>query len=169
MDLNKLFEVYEFAKQAHESINQKRKTGEGYITHPIAVAEIAKQYGADQKTIHACLLHDVIEDTNIKLEEIAKRFGQEVAFLVYGVTKAKTQEKTFEKIENCIQQDKRVIFVKLVDRIHNIQTMDNSEKFKETWEKYKISTPKYVELGRQCGYNDLAQKAEELIKCQLFP
>ncbi len=162
MDLKKLFEIYDLAKQAHNG--QKRKIGGDYITHPIAVAEIAQQYGADQETMHACLLHDVVEDTNITLEEIANRYGQKIAFLVYGVTKAKTKEKTFKKIKVCVEQDKRVILVKLADRMHNILTMDNSEKFKKTWEKYKISTPIYIQIGKQYGYNDLAQKVEELIK-----
>ncbi len=138
-------------------IINKRETGEDYITHPVAVQKIARKYGADFLTQCACLLHDVVEDTNIKLEEIAKKFGQEVAFLVYGVTKAKTQEKTFEKIETCIQQDKRVIFVKLADRIHNTLTIT-----KRIREKYKNSNKWYINTGRQHGYNDLADRLEEL-------
>ena len=102
-------------------------------------------------------MHDVVEDTNIGLEEIAKKFGQEVAFLVYAVTKAKTQKKTFEKIETCLNQDKRAILVKLADRIHNTQTI-----FPEIIEKYKISNKKYIALGRQYGYENLAQDLEKL-------
>ncbi|MDP3026465.1 MAG: HD domain-containing protein [Nanoarchaeota archaeon] len=157
MNLKKLFEVYEFAKNAHDG--QKRRTGGDYITHPIAVAKIASNYGADEQVIHACLLHDVVEDTNIKLEEIAEKFGQKVAFLVYGVTKAKTQEKTFEKIEVCLSQDERIIFVKLADRIHNTITITP-----EIIEKYKISNQKYIALGRQYGYEDLALNLEKLTK-----
>lgn len=161
-DFKKLLEVYEFAKKAHKG--QFRKTGEDYITHPVAVAGIAQLYEADEPTVYACMLHDVVEDTPIKLEEIIDRFGKEVAFLVDGVTKENSEEKTIEKIKKYSKKDSRVILIKLADRIHNLQNMNDDEIFKGDWKNYRISTPIYIEIGRQHGYNDLAQKAGRLLK-----
>ena len=160
MNLNKLFEVYEFAKQAHKG--QKRETGEDYITHPIIVAQIAMNHKADQPTIHACLLHDVVEDTPITLEQITEKFGREIAFLVDGVTKKDTPELTIYKIKKYSQIDKRVIQIKLADRIHNVNTI-----MPETIPKYKISTPEYIRLGERFGYNELVEELKIVSKEKL--
>ena len=162
LDLNKLFEVYTFAKDAHESINQKRESGEDYITHPIIVAQIALNYKANQPTILACLLHDVIEDTPITLEQITDKFGQEVAFLVDGVTKLETPEKTFNKIKQYSEKDSRVIQIKLADRIHNVDTI-----MPKTIPKYKISTPRYIKLGEEFGYKELVKELKRVSKIKL--
>ena len=159
MNLNKLFEVYEFAKSAHESIDQKRKTGEPYITHPIEVANLAFSYGSDEQTIHACLLHDVVEDTPIKLEEITRRFGQETSFLVDGVTKLETPEKTLEKIKEYSNENSRVILIKLLDRLHNTDNLNGLDYIKK---KYKISNPWYIELARKHNLIELSDKLEQL-------
>jgi GTP diphosphokinase / guanosine-3',5'-bis(diphosphate) 3'-diphosphatase len=159
MNLEKLFGVYEFAKKAHESINQKRETGEDYITHPIAVAQIANKYGADEQTIYACLLHDVVEDTPITLKQISNLFGKEIAFLVDGVTKINhSPETTYKKIEQYSEKDKRVIQIKLADRIHN--TLNITPRIRD---KYKTkSNPHYILLGNYFGYDKLAKKLEEI-------
>ncbi len=159
--LNELFIVYEFARDAHEG--QKRRTGLDYITHPIAVAKIAKAHGADESTVHACLLHDVVEDTDVSSNDISHSFGYEVSFLVDGVTNEDDEERTHLKIRDYSERDKRVILIKLADRLHNLPGMDNSELFRRTLKKYKASTPFYVELGRQHGYHDLSQKVEECL------
>ena len=158
--LKELFKVYEFAKNAHESINQKRKSGEDYITHPLRVANIAKFYGADQETLYACLLHDVIEDTLKTLEQIANEFGEEVAFLVDGVTKIDNDaEKTFEKIKQYSEKDPRIILIKLCDRIHNSQNLEGLEKIKK---KYKKSNPNYIKLGLKYGYQEPSKELNHI-------
>ena len=165
-ELKKL-DAYAFAKQAHEG--QKRVLGEDYITHPLDVAEIAKKHGADEATIYACLLHDVVEDTPITLEEITEIFGQEVAFLVEGVTKVENpeftkqenQEKTLEKVSKYAKQDKRVLLIKLSDRIHNMMYCEHAE-LKKTLKRYKKENPLYIHLGRKYKFDNLTNKLSEL-------
>lgn len=158
MTLTEFIKVYDFAKFAHEG--QRRKTGEPYITHPLYVADIAREFErADWQTIYACLLHDVVEDTPVKLEEIAKRFGDGVAFLVDGVTEEETPEATFDKIRRYSETDSRVIVVKMADRVHNIRTITP-----EIIPKYKTTTPPLIELGREHGFLNLASVLEINLK-----
>ena len=160
MNLEKFIEVYKFAKEAHGE--QKRKTtGDPYISHSVAVSEIARKGGGDEHTISACLLHDTVEDTLVTLEEIRERFGYDVAFLVDGVTKASNEQETLKKVEKYSRTDKRVIVVKLADRIHNMQDILNPILHK-TRNRYKISSPKYIELGKELGYEELASQLEKL-------
>jgi len=160
MDLKKLIEVYELARSAHN--RQRRKSGEPYITHPIAVADIAMTQEADEQTIHACLLHDVVEDTPITLEEIEAKFGKEVAFLVDGVTKEEDPEATLDKVRKYAQKDKRVIMIKLCDRIHNTSDLNSASKeIARTRQNYKVSNPLYIKLGRDFGYENLASELEK--------
>ncbi len=162
MRIKKLLDVYEFAKKAHKG--QKRKSGKDYITHPIEVAQIAEEHNADEEVLCACLLHDVVEDTPITLEEIANKFGTEISFLVDGVTKIDHNAKeTFEKIEGYAEKDKRVMLIKLADRIHNVITI-----FPETIPKYKISTPKYISLGKKFGYIELVKELKKVSKEKLI-
>jgi len=158
LNLERFIEIYEFARRAHG--NQKRKTGEPYITHPVAVSEIARDYGADESTIYACLLHDVVEDTPVLLEEIERRFGNDVAYLVDGVTEIKEDElATFLKVRGYAIPDKRVALIKLADRIHNILNPINNLKWRENYSK---STKFYIELGRELGFDEMASELEEL-------
>ena len=161
MNLVKLIEVYEFAREAHGE--QKRKTGERYITHPIAVANIAIEHGADEETIYACLLHDVVEDTSVKLNEIRERFGENVAFLVDAVTKESSLLDTFNKIKTFAEKDPRVLLIKLADRVHNTQSL-NENGLEKTREKYKISNQFYIKTGFDFGYDSLAEKLDSLTK-----
>jgi GTP diphosphokinase / guanosine-3',5'-bis(diphosphate) 3'-diphosphatase len=123
-------EAYLFAKKAHEG--QTRFTGESYITHPVAVARILGQMRMDETTIMAAILHDVIEDTYVEKQELAERFGEDVANLVEGVTKltqinfetqAQAQAENFRKLIMAMTRDIRVILVKLADRLHNMRTL----------------------------------------------
>ena len=162
MDLEKFIEVYDFAKEAHGT--QKRKSEEPYITHPLAVANIAHSYDADEPTIYACLLHDVVEDTEYTLEHIRERFGGLVSFLVDGVTKENTLEATMTKVRKYSCKDRRVILIKMADRLHNLMRgVDPADKSKIliNMKKYDISTNVYVEIGKDCRYDKLARTVEE--------
>ena len=127
--------AYAFAEKAHTG--QKRKTGEPYFHHPLAAAEILHSWNLDDATVAAGLLHDTVEDTGVPLETIKKEFGDEVASLVDGVTKlgrikyrgGEGQGAEQDKAENlrkmvlALSQDLRVVFIKLADRMHNMQTL----------------------------------------------
>ncbi|MNW34979.1 GTP pyrophosphokinase [compost metagenome] len=129
-DLNRIREAYEFAEQAHHG--QLRKSGEPYILHPLAVAEIVVGMHMDILSIIAALLHDVVEDTTVSLKEIGSQFGNDCAMLVDGLTKLeriKFQSKEEQQNENyrkmfiAMAQDIRVIVIKLADRLHNMRTL----------------------------------------------
>ncbi|MBQ1251971.1 MAG: bifunctional (p)ppGpp synthetase/guanosine-3',5'-bis(diphosphate) 3'-pyrophosphohydrolase, partial [Firmicutes bacterium] len=129
-DWDKIVDAYLFAKEAHEG--QKRHSGEPYIVHPLSVAEILTEVEADDKTIIAGLLHDVVEDTEYTIEYIEEQYGQDVAVLIEGVTKlgkVKGRTKSEQKMENirkmilAMATDIRVIIVKLADRLHNMRTL----------------------------------------------
>lgn len=129
-DLSKIISAYEFAAKAHEG--QKRSSGQDYIIHPLAVAYILLELGMDTDTICAALLHDVVEDTDATLDDLKKRFGQDVALLVDGVTKLSkipTSTKEEQAAENirkillAMSQDIRVMIIKLADRLHNMRTL----------------------------------------------
>ncbi len=129
-DLSKIISAYEFAAKAHEG--QKRSSGQDYIIHPLAVAYILLELGMDTDTICAALLHDVVEDTPATLDDLKKRFGQDVAMLVDGVTKLskipifsreEQQAENIRKILLAMSQDIRVMIIKLCDRLHNMRTL----------------------------------------------
>ena len=129
-DLSKIISAYEFAAKAHEG--QKRSSGQAYIIHPLAVAYILLELGMDTDTICAALLHDVVEDTPATLDDLKKRFGQDVAMLVDGVTKLgkmpvftkeEQQAENIRKILLAMSQDIRVMIIKLADRLHNMRTL----------------------------------------------
>lgn len=129
--------AFSFAREAHKS--QKRKTGEPYILHPIAVATIAaEELMLDANPVAACFLHDVVEDTDHTLEEIAERFGDDVAFLVRVVTKQKKkhyeeskQVDNYRQMLMSVEYDIRAILVKLADRLHNMRTLSSMRADKQ--------------------------------------
>lgn len=129
-DLKRIKEAYDFAEQAH--LGQLRKSGEPYILHPLAVAEILIDMNMDTTSIIAALLHDVVEDTTVSLEVVEQQFGKTCALLVDGLTKLerikfKTKEEqqneNYRKMFVAMAQDIRVILIKLADRLHNMRTL----------------------------------------------
>ena len=139
-DLKGIRKAFELALKAHEE--QRRQSGEIYIYHPLGVVRILAEVQVDAVTLEAAILHDVVEDTDIKLETIEKEFGGEVARLVDGVTKLSRIEyksKEEQKLEShrkmllAMAKDLRVVVIKLADRLHNMRTLShmNSEKQKD--------------------------------------
>ncbi|WP_334075653.1 MULTISPECIES: bifunctional (p)ppGpp synthetase/guanosine-3',5'-bis(diphosphate) 3'-pyrophosphohydrolase [Paenibacillus] len=129
-DLERVREAYDFAEQAHHG--QVRKSGEPYILHPLAVAEIVVSMQMDILSIIAALLHDVVEDTTVSLKEIEENFGKDCALLVDGLTKLERikfrskeeqQNENYRKMFIAMAQDIRVIVIKLADRLHNMRTL----------------------------------------------
>ena len=149
-DISMIEKAYKIAAQAHK--DQKRKSGEPYIIHPLCVAIILADLEMDKETIAAGLLHDVVEDTVMTLDELTKEFGPEVSFLVDGVTKltqlnwdkdkVEIQAENLRKMFLAMAKDIRVIIVKLADRLHNMRTGQywkpekQKEKARETMEIY---------------------------------
>ena len=160
-DLEFLDKVYSFAFKAH--INQKRKSGDPFITHPAETALILSFWGLDVITIAAGLLHDVIEDTYITRENIEKEFGKELAYIVDSLTKTsnintqnidkyKSHKKLtyFRKLIIAVTEDIRVIFVKLADRLHNLRTIESLPKEKQkkiAMESLELYAPIAARLG----------------------
>ena len=158
--------AYEVAKKAHEG--QLRKSGDPYITHPVAVAEILADIGLDSSAISAALLHDTVEDTGYTLEAIKKDFGNEVAALVDGVTKLdkltygpNAEAETLRKMVIAMSRDIRVLIIKLADRLHNARTWkfvpyeSASRKARETLEIY-------APLANRLGISTIKWELEDL-------
>lgn len=164
--------AYEWAARFHEG--QIRKSGEPYLSHPMEVAYILVQMKLDLPTIAAGLLHDVVEDSQISIDEIKKEFGEEVAFIVDGVTKLKVlpgsedkitkQAESLRKIIFAMSKDLRVILVKLADRLHNMRTLEYQAEHKRqriAKETLEIYAPLAGRLGIdwvKCELEDLAFK-----------
>ena len=133
-DLPKVQKAFELGKEKHNT--QKRKSGEPYFMHPIAVTKILANMGADTDTLVAALLHDTVEDTDLTLKEIDKAFNGDVASLINGVTKLEPKDvedkptlddqiETLRKVFRVMEEDIRVMIIKLVDRLHNMQTIEH--------------------------------------------
>ncbi|MFD6676128.1 RelA/SpoT family protein [Rhodococcus zopfii] len=127
-DLSQLQRAYDVAEERHST--QKRKSGDPYITHPLAVATILAELGMDTTTLVAALLHDTVEDTGYSLEQLTAEFGEEVAHLVDGVTKLDkvvlgnaAEAETIRKMIIAMARDPRVLVIKVADRLHNMRTM----------------------------------------------
>ncbi|VXB63248.1 GTP pyrophosphokinase [Flavobacterium sp. 9R] len=161
--------AFDVAVDAHK--DQRRKSGEAYIFHPIAVAKIvASEIGLGATSIAAALLHDVVEDTPITVEDIEKLFNPKVAQLVEGLTKislvqkdlnASLQAENFRKMILTLNDDVRVILIKLADRLHNMQTMDSMREDKQT----KIASETlyiYAPLAHRLGLYNIKIKLEDL-------
>ncbi|HZK18844.1 MAG TPA: bifunctional (p)ppGpp synthetase/guanosine-3',5'-bis(diphosphate) 3'-pyrophosphohydrolase [Clostridia bacterium] len=156
-DLDFIREAYELAREAHDG--QKRISGQPFITHPVAVAEILAELELDLDTLAGALLHDVVEDTDVSLSLIGEKFGSEVALLVDGVTKLgrleykskeEQQAENLRKMFLAMAKDIRVILIKLADRLHNLRTLryHPEEKQKEiAHETLEIFAPLAHRLG----------------------
>jgi guanosine-3',5'-bis(diphosphate) 3'-pyrophosphohydrolase len=161
--------AFDVAVDAHQE--QRRKSGEAYIFHPIAVAKIvASEIGLGATSIAAALLHDVVEDTEISILDIEKMFNPKVAQLVEGLTKiskiqkdlnSSMQAENFRKMILTLNDDVRVILIKLADRLHNMQTMDSMEEYKQT----KIASETlyiYAPLAHRLGLYNIKTQLEDL-------
>mgnify|MGYP000152161262 FL=1 len=158
-DLEVIQRAYEYADEKHKS--QLRKSGEPYIIHPLAVAEIVAEIGLDTDAITAALLHDCLEDTDASFEEISRMFGETVANLVEGVTKlTRVQYSTMEEqqMENlrkmfmAMSKDIRVILIKIADRLHNTRTLQYqtpAKQISKSMETMEVYAPLAHRLGMQ--------------------
>lgn len=167
--------AYEAAERAHDG--QMRKSGEPYVTHPLAVATIVATLGLDATTIVAALLHDAVEDTDITLADLTEQFGADVAALVDGVTKLdrvhfdskeEQQAAAISKLLVAMADDIRVLVIKLADRLHNMRTIAGlpADKQERTaWETLDI----YAPLAHRLGMGELKQQLEDLCFAALYP
>ncbi len=158
-DVYRVRDAYEFAAKAHAG--QRRKDGSAYVTHCIAAADISVDMGLDEDSVVAALLHDVIEDTPVTHEEVAKKFGDTVANLVEGVTKLtrvqlvskeEAQMESLRKMLIAMSKDIRVILIKMADRLHNMRTMQYQREDKQrskSLETMEIYAPIAHRLGMQ--------------------
>ena len=166
--------AYYLSEKAHS--NQFRSSGEKYFTHPLAVAEYLIQMKLDSATIITALLHDVVEDSDITLDEISKEFGSEISKLVDGVTKLSklelkfgfAQAENFRKLLLASSDDIRVLLVKLADRLHNIRTIDGIKSYEKKsricFETLEIFAPLAERLGINAIQRELEDRCFAIVK-----
>jgi GTP pyrophosphokinase len=174
-DVRQLQAAYEFSEAAHDG--QFRRSGEPYISHPVAVASILAQWHLDSQALTAALLHDVMEDTTVTKGEISDRFGKMVAELVDGVSKLdkiefesqeQAQAENFRKMFLAMARDVRVILIKLADRLHNMRTLDvmhPKKRARIARETLEI----YAPIANRLGLNGLYRELQDLAFQNLYP
>jgi guanosine-3',5'-bis(diphosphate) 3'-pyrophosphohydrolase len=174
-DVAQIEAAFQFSKAAHEG--QFRVSGEPYISHPLAVAEILAQWHLDAQALTAALLHDVMEDTTVTKEEIQDKFGKPVADLVDGMSKldriefqteTHAQAENFRKMLLAMARDVRVILIKLADRLHNMRTlgaMSAEKRQRISRETLEI----YAPIARRLGLNSIHQELDDLSFRHLYP
>ena len=169
IDVDKLKKAYEFAESAHAT--QKRHSGDPYISHPIAVANILAELRLDGPTITTALLHDTIEDTNITYQDVETKFGKEIADLVDGVTKLSKLEnqgkeitlgENFRKLILATAKDIRVLLVKLADRLHNMRTISSISSDEKRIRIAKETMEIYSPLAERLGMHSIRDELEDL-------
>ena len=175
-DFEKIRAAFEFADKAHE--HQRRKSGEPYIIHPLAVAQIvAEELRLDSESIEAALLHDVIEDTAADYDQVAKLFSPTVADLVEGVSKLTRMQyatKEDEQMENlrkmliAMSKDIRVILIKVSDRLHNMRTMEYQSPAKQK-QKSLETMEIYAPISHRLGMQRMKWELEDLSLKYLDP
>jgi len=160
--------AFTIAMEAHK--NMRRKSGEPYIFHPLSVAEICvEEIGLGTTSIVAALLHDVVEDTDIQLEDIERTFGKKIAKIVDGLTKIRgvfeygtsAQAENFRKMLFTLSEDVRVILIKLADRLHNMRTLESMPRNKQL----RVSSETiylYAPLAHRLGLNAIKTELEDL-------
>lgn len=167
--------AYEMARAAHQ--HQSRMSGEGYISHPIAVARIVAEIGLDDVSLVAALLHDAVEDTEITLADVESTFGSEVSGIVDGLTKLERlqfdsreaqQAATMRKMLVAIAKDMRVLIIKLADRLHNMRTIASApiEKQRRVAQE---TLDIYAPLAHRLGMQEVKQQLEDLSFAALYP
>jgi len=174
-DIQKVKAAFRFSDAAH--LGQFRKSGEPYITHPIAVAKILAHWRLDVVAVQAALLHDVMEDSGISRQDLAEQFGPAVAELVDGVSKldrlnfasnAQAQAESFRKMLLAMSRDVRVILIKLADRLHNVRTLNAVDRERQR----RISRETldiYAPIAHRLGLNEIYRELQEACFALLYP
>ncbi|MFH8977613.1 RelA/SpoT family protein [Streptomyces sp. NPDC017890] len=172
-DLDLLRRAYVLAESSHRG--QMRKSGEPYITHPLAVTLILAELGAETTTLTASLLHDTVEDTEVTLDQVGEQFGAEVRYLVDGVTKlekvdygAAAEPETFRKMLLATGNDVRVMSIKLADRLHNMRTLGVMRREKQE-RIAKVTRDVLIPLAERLGVQALKSELEDLVFAVMHP
>jgi GTP diphosphokinase / guanosine-3',5'-bis(diphosphate) 3'-diphosphatase len=174
-EIEQVWDAYRYSDQAHKG--QVRKSGEPYISHPVAVACILANLHLDVPTLLAALLHDVVEDTGVAISELRERFGPQVAKLVEGLTKldkielqtaVQAQAENVRKMLLAMSQDVRVILVKLADRLHNMQTLGVMKSGKQKRIAHE-TLDIYAPIANRLGLNVIYQELEDLSFKYIYP
>ena len=175
-DLSMVEKAYKLARDAHK--DQKRKSGEPYIIHPLCVAIILAELELDKETIVAGILHDVVEDTTATLEDLSREFNDEVALLVDGVTKLgqlsyshdkmDLQAENLRKMFLAMAKDIRVILIKLADRLHNMRTLQYMRPEKQK-EKARETMDIYAPIAHRLGISKIKTELDDLSLKYLQP
>ena len=174
-EVAKVARAYKYSEQCHQG--QMRQSGDPYISHPLAVANILADMRLDHESLMAGLLHDVIEDTGVTKGQISRRFGRTVADLVDGVsklteiefeTKAEQQAESFQKMTLAMSRDIRVVLVKLADRLHNMRTLGvlSPEKRRRI---ARETLDIYAPIAQRLGINDIRIEFEDLGFAAMYP
>ncbi len=174
-EIEEIDKAYEWARASHEG--QLRFSGQPYIIHPIAVAQILADYGMDKGSIIAALLHDIVEDTDATIEDVTARFGSEIASIVDGLTKMskvplstkeEQQAENVRKMLLAMSQDIRVIIIKLADRIHNLRTLSFMRPQKRR-DKAQETLEIYAPIAHRLGIRAMKEELEDLAISYLVP
>ena len=174
-DRELLERAFLFASEAHEG--QQRRSGEPFIAHPVGVARVLADLHLDDSTLAAALLHDVVEDTDLTIEEVRAEFGEEITRLVEGVTKLtrihfqsreQAQAENYRKMIVAMAQDPGVILIKLADRLHNMRTIEYLGKQKQL-QKARETLEVYAPLAHRLGIHTIKWQLEDLAFATLHP
>ena len=174
-DCERLKTAYRFSDEAH--LGQFRQSGEPYVSHPLAVAEICTQWRLDSQALMAALLHDTVEDTKATSQEIAEKFGPEVAALVEGLSKLdavefrnreEAQAENFRKMLLAMARDVRVILIKIADRLHNMRTL-NVVSPEKRGRIARETLDIYAPIAHRLGLNAVFRELEDLSFAGLYP
>ena len=175
LDRELLERAFLFASEAHEG--QQRRSGEPFIAHPVGVASVLADLRLDDTTLAAALLHDVVEDTDVTIEEVRAEFGEEITRLVEGVTKLtrihfqsreQAQAENYRKMIVAMAQDPGVILIKLADRLHNMRTIEYLGKQKQL-QKARETLEVYAPLAHRLGIHTIKWQLEDLAFATLHP
>ena len=172
-DVRLIERAYETAARLHAG--QSRRSGDPYITHPLAVATILAELGMPHDTICAALLHDTVEDTQYTIGQLREEFGEDIAALVDGVTKLDkvkygdaAQAETVRKMVVAMSRDIRVLVIKLADRLHNMRTLRYIPRAKQE-QKSRETLEIFAPLAHRLGMNTVKWELEDLAFATLFP